>query len=295
MVKTFIQAIETHDWFSRLRQVLAVTLIFSMLAPDIAKAMEDDADETKVIYSIPPLLKGQSKAGIIISSEDQKPLNTSPISLPHVDDAETHILQFSSQSSGFDEDQSKDASFGSTGSSPEKPQPQSSAIIPFIALSILPSVPQDISSVSFLPPPLSTSIEGSVDSRSLQDREPFLPLNSNHHSDQSSDEEIISTSVSPPISHPLDIDSDPDEEDLLVKNKHRQSKAPLSIKQYGSTVQVSFSKAGIGATNLLLRRYAGYAKFLSRDYNSLLFNSYATFIKITTRASNQVSHSFNFK
>ena len=75
MVKTFIQTIEAHGWFCRLRQVLAATLIFSMLAPDIAKAMEDDADETKVIHSIPPFLKGPSKAGLIISSEDQKPLN----------------------------------------------------------------------------------------------------------------------------------------------------------------------------------------------------------------------------
>ncbi len=203
MVKTFIQAIETHDWFSRLRQVLVVTLIFSMLAHDIAKAMEDDADETKVIHSIPPFLKDPSKAGTIISSEDKKSLNTSTIPLPHIDDAETHILQFSSQSSGSDEDPSKDASFGSAGSSPEKPQNQSSAIIPFIAFSMLPSVPQDIPPVSFLPPPLSTSIGSSVDSCSLQDRERPLPLNSNHHSDPSDDEQTICTSVSPPHFSPL--------------------------------------------------------------------------------------------
>ena len=247
MVKTFIQAIETHDWFSRLRQVLAVTLIFSMLAPDIAKAMEDDADETKVIHSIPPFLKDPSKAGTIISSEDKKSLNTSTIPLPHIDDAETHILQFSSQSSGSDEDQSKDASFGSAGSSPEKPQNRSLAIIPFIAHSILPSETQNIPPSSFSPPSLPQSIGSSVDSRSPQDREPQLPFNHSNHSDQSSDEQVISTSVSPPISHPLDIDSDPDEEGLLVENKHHQNKPPISIKQYGSTVQVSFSKDGIGA------------------------------------------------
>ena len=215
MAKKFIQAIKTHDWFSRLRQVLAATLIFSMLAPDIAKAMEDNVDDTKAVHSIPPLLKGPSKAGIIISSEDQKPLNTSTISLPHVDDAEIHVIQFASQNSDFDEDQSKDGSCGSTGSSP----------------------------VSFLPPPLSTSIGSSVDSRSLQGREPPLPLNSNYHSDQSGDEQTICTSAPPPISHPLAIDSDPDVE----ISQHRQNKVPLSIKQYGSTVQVSFSKDGIGA------------------------------------------------
>lgn len=247
MVKKFIQTIEAHGWFRRLRQVLAVTLIFSMLAPDIAQAMESDADETKVIHSIPPFLKGPSKAGTIISSEDQKPLNTSTISLPHIDDAETHILQFANQSSGSDEDQSKEISFGSAGSSPEKPQTQSSANIPFVAFSILPSVSQDIPPVSFLSPSLFTSIGNSIDSRSLQDREPSLPLNSNHHSDQSGDEQTICTSAPPPISHPLDIDSDYDEENSLLGKQHHQNKAPISIKQYGSTVQVSFSKDGIGA------------------------------------------------
>ena len=247
MVKTFIQAIETHDCFSRLRQVLAVVLIFSMLAPDIAKAMESDADETKVAHSIPPFLKGPSKAGIIISSEDQKPLNTSTISLSHIDDAETHILQFVSQSSDFDEDQSKETSFGSTGSSPEKPQTQSSAISPFIASSVLPSVTQDIPPSSFSPPSLPQSIGSYVDSRSPQDRKPQLPFNHSNHSDQSGDEQTIRTSDPPPIFHPLAIDSDSDEAISLLRKQHHQNKELVSIKQYGSTVQVSISKVGIKA------------------------------------------------
>lgn len=241
MVKTFIQTIESHDWFSQLRQLLAATLIFSMLAPDIAKAMEDDLDEMKVVHSIPLLLKGPSKAGIIISSEDQKPLNTSMIPLAH-DDTETHIIQFASQSSGSDENHNKDISFGSTDSSPEKSQSKSSAIIPYIALSILPSTSQDIPPSSFSPPSLPKNIESSVDSRSLQDREQPLPLNHSNHSDQSSDEEIISTTVSPPISHPLDINLDPDEEGILLENKHHQSKDSVSIRQSDNIVKLTFQR-----------------------------------------------------
>ncbi len=239
MVKTFIQAIDTHDWFCRLRQILAITLIFSMLAPDIAKAMEDGDEDKEVVSSVPLILKDPSK---VTSLEDQKSLNISKAPRIFSKDTEPHhIIQFASQSSGSeDDDKNPDASFESTGSSPEKPQSQSTAIIPFQPFSIIPSAPLKIHHNSSSLPNLPTSPRSSLES-SLKDRSPPLSV----YSDPSSNQKTVGASVLS-IPHSLEDGDNKDERSSLLGKQHRQNQKPhISIKQYGSTVQLDFRETGV--------------------------------------------------
>ncbi|MBY0292391.1 MAG: hypothetical protein K2W92_03795, partial [Alphaproteobacteria bacterium] len=81
MVKTFIQTIDWHHSFRLLRKTLASLLIFSLLASDIAKAMEDE--EARGTISLPPLTNPSSFVldGDVVKRE---PLTVTSLSQPRL-------------------------------------------------------------------------------------------------------------------------------------------------------------------------------------------------------------------
>ncbi len=205
MVKTFIQTVETQPWLRRSRQFLASTLIFSMLAMDVAKAMEDEKDSARISHTIPPILK-------------------------YTGSNEPDSHSFNNYSSDSEDDSDK-LLLGPTGlpSEQQKPEDQNAEVVHAIA-SQMPQIFYPISSSPFT---LPTNVElSSVDSRSLENREqPLFTVSVNYPQ--------LSSSL---IHHPLEVDSTSDEKAPLLRDHHRQSNKAVSIKQHGNIIKLNLQR-----------------------------------------------------